>query len=88
MSLSNLKLFSIELQSYGVREFVEFLLDSHPDSIKELMLHYDLEGDPYEISSELVEKIENDDIDEFLDLIKDNIDEESLTEYINKYLGT
>lgn len=94
---SKLKLFCDELESYGgVREFVEFIFENHTDVFHEILMHYDLEDDHRhhlsnfdsdEVISQLSEMVENDSIEEFLDLVKENIDEESLIEYIDKKLG-
>lgn len=94
---SKLKSFCDELESYGgVREFLEFIFQNHYDTLKEILYHYDLEDnskhylggfDNNEIISKLTEIIENEGMEDFLALIKENIDEESLMEYVDSYLG-
>lgn len=88
ITAARLKAFADELESYGgVRDLLELIYEEEPDAIIEIARQYDCEGDFYEIVTELTEKIENGDINEFLDLVKENMDESLLAEHIDNILG-
>lgn len=88
ITAARLRAFADELDSYGgIRNLLELVYEEEPDAIIEIARQYDCDGDFYEIITELTDKIENSDIEEFLELVKENIDETALAEYIDKVLG-
>lgn len=88
ITAARLRAFADELDSYGgIRNLLELVYEEEPDAVIEIARQYDCDGDFYEIITELTEKIENSDIEEFLELVKENIDETALADYIDKVLG-
>jgi len=88
ITAARLKAFSEELNSYGgVRNLLELIYEEEPDAIIEISRQYDCEGDFYDILTDLTEKIENSDLDEFLEIVKDNMDQDILAEHISNVLG-
>ena len=88
ISVAKLKAFSNELDSYGgVRDLLEAINDEEPDALIEISRQYDCEGDFYDMIDELTEKIENNDIDQFIDIVGENVDEQFFSNYIEDVLG-
>jgi len=88
ITAARLRAFADELDSYGgVRNFLELIYEEEPDAIIEIARQYECEGDFYDIVTELTEKIENSDMDEFLDLVVENMDQGIIAAYINDVLG-
>ena len=88
ITAARLRAFADELDSYGgIRNLLELVYEEEPDAVIEIARQYDCDGDFYEIITELTEKIENSDIEEFLELVKENIDETALADYIDTVLG-
>ena len=88
ITAARLRAFADELDSYGgIRNLLELVYEEEPDAVIEIARQYDCDGDFYELITELTEKIENSDIEEFLELVKENIDETALADYIDKVLG-
>lgn len=89
ITAARLKAFADELDSYGgVPSLLELIYEEEPDAIIEIAHQYDCEGDFYSIETELAEKIQNSgDMEEFVELVKENIDEEVLADHIDDILG-